>query len=542
MFCEKCGQQNETGVNFCINCGNKLAQDVPNRQLSQKSDSKTKSILKVIIPAAIALAIILIALTLTSGGPGNFYFASDSITIFKADGSFYISGNNNATFSLDSCSYISNVAYSMDGSKAAILTNEHVLWFVTTNEKKEVAEDVDSFTLSADGSTIAYLTDDGGTATLYVYDTSSGKKEKITDEAGFFAVLSPDGKSIAYTKIKSAADFELDGYIKMGNKSPEKLGENTVCFALSNGGQYLYYFKYDNNTWDASVYAKKGNKETKLFSTSTNDLDDIFFHFNRDLSQAIFSYDGKSYLCKNADEKVKLINADIIEIITPANSRYVKLFGDSLPSVAYGLEDLSNIVLLTDNNSLEYLNKKAETTTIETNCTQVQLSEDGKTLYYLYDGDKLIRKNLAKIDAAEEEIADDIMSYVVSTDGSKVYYVNYIQELYYIRKGSSKPKKIADDVRDDSLCITSDGNVALYLADYNNGLYTLYYSMNGGKKKKIADDVYKVMTTTTSAFYLADSDKSGYDLYRSKNGTKFEKLKEEVGDDIISSQKTKIDF
>lgn len=572
MICENCGEKCQNKSNFCKKCGTPIYQaeqpesvhsgSVSDAQANFVSPSVKKFPFKIIIPVAAVIIILLVAVSfLFSGKSSNVMLQTNFFDVFYTDNLCYMTFNNEKLkLPLENSNKLSGLKTSMDGSKAATVVYDDedsedngigTLWYITVKDKIMVSNGVyRDFYMSDDGNTLVYLKDikkyDRYTSgTLYKYSCSSKKNVWISDDVITDTIaLSPDGQSICYVKDFDENTYEFTGYIKNREKSPESFGKNKLCIAISNNAKYIYYAKLDCETDTESLYVKKGNNETKL-CRELRDITGFYLNsnyshaiFNSDYSQVIFNSEGKSYICKNAGDKVKLLNYEIDYFILPENTQFSHKPPCYLDCSVCGVKEFSNIVVRTDNNVFIYINDKNESSIIDNspkklieategytsyNITQVFLSRDGKTIFCCDPENRLFKRNLDGEISEKINLFDNVTNFVVSPDNSKLYFVNTDNELYYV-KGSGKPKKLADDVQKSSLCISADGNVAFFLVDYLKGSGTLYYSKNGKNKSRIADDVYDVTTTPVGAFYYSeyDNDNRTYDVYLSSGSVKFE--------------------
>ena len=584
MWCTKCGSQIQENEKFCRKCGSPVQlpeQPVETAPVDQDSQPETeqpqaeqtqaeqtlaidpqqttgvqqygqeaesaapakKNMMPVIIGAAAVLVVLILAIVIVSSlfSIPSVMVMSGSIKMVNADGELVVMGDNSPKYKLNAAS--SNTQFSMDGKTGAVLLDASPedggeLYVITAKGKEKVSDGVFGYIMADSGNGIAYFKDfdsSARSAVLYLYDRGSKKSTKVDSDvyfdfnSAFVGCISPDGKSVGYITEFDQDDLEFTGNVKTSGKNPEKLEENALPLAISNNGSHIYYaiYKSDNGSTDTVFYVKKGDQETKLASTDSSGS--LYFFFNSDYSQMIFNYDGKSYITKNGGEKVKISSKGVTGILAPgtAQRRYQYSIIGNIYTI--GFKDLSNIVLVMSDNSLAYLNSKAEVDSIVSEYKGgLYVSKDGKKVYFISSGSNLYKKTLGN-DSDKESIADDVVSFVISPDGSKIYYVNDEEELYYI-SGSSKPKKVADDVS-GSIAISGDGSTVYFLADYKDYSGTLYSSRDGGKKTMINDEAYSVETTINSVYYYSNYDSANgtYDVYRSDNGSKFTQMVSEAG-------------
>lgn len=558
MWCEKCGEEYRIGEKFCKKCGVQLKQPAdpaiqqsnavqedsmktvlanpatPAAPISKSSAASQTSHIKVVLPIIIAVILVILCirpLGLFSSHPMSAMKATDTITAFESEDSVIISGSMNTKHVIDAA----NVIYrqdSLDGSKSAILANgeeQGELWYITAKNKIKVNDGVHKMVMATGGSCVAYLTDydeSMKTAVLYLFDASTKKSTKVADEvfAETSICISPDGKSVGYAKDYDTEADEFSGYIKNGKKSPVKLGRNTLCMAISNGGKYIYYLKYNSDTDTSSFYVKSGDNETRLVSNTSSYMNGsaIAYLLNADYSQLIFNFDGRSYISKNGKEKEKLASAEIESILVPHNTQMAYWHNDIMYFVVYGVKNFNNFVANTSTFSLIHINGKEESTSLASAVSKSAVNKTGTEVFFIDHSHSLYKIKLGHGNEEKIKLAEEAADFILTSNSSRLYYIGIDSTLYYV-SGSSKPKKIADDVYSSSLYLSSYGNTVFFLADYQSNSGELYYSKNGGKKSKIASDVYQTFTTPSSAFYFSsyNSSDNSFDVYRSNGGVKF---------------------
>lgn len=561
MRCSNCGKEYKAGDKFCFQCGSPLQQlegqtvqqtnvveaRAPFITVSNSADNaakntgnarpgKNKKALKVILPIFLAVILAIICLNyfgIISLKSIGIFSSSDTITAFESDVSLAVSGGGNPKISLN-MDNLRQLQYSLNGSKAAGLINYTdndggELWYLTAQGKTKISDGVTDYVIADNGGGVAYFKDydtAGQTASLYLYNAGSKKDTKVADEVYALGpvCISPDGKSVSYIKDFDTENREFSGYVKIGGKTPEKIGTNSISIAISNKGKYIYYLKVDMDNGTSSLYARQGKNETKLVSSETTS-DNANYLLNKDYSQIIFTYNNRSYISKNGKDKEKLVSNIISSLVIPndVNLKYNNKGNLNIYCITYGVEDFSSFTALTEENSLIYVNNNDESNVLDKNITLSAVDKAGTEAYFIDSTNDLYKMKLNDENAEKTRIAEQVTNFKITPDGSRIYYVNTDNELNFI-KGSSEPKKIADDVEPYSLSLTSDGGTAFFLVDYISESGELYYSKNGGKKAKIVDDVYRVITTLSGTYYYTnfESSDSTFDVYRRTGGTKFE--------------------
>ena len=448
-----------------------------------------------------------------------------------------VSGSNNAMFTIDGEVY--NGSFNLDHNKAVLLSDYRtnsggVLWFVTPSGATKIAEDVMAFQFSDSGNGIAYFTNydsNENLATLYLYDSSSKRHTMVTDYAYFNGsdmegvAISPDGRSVTYIGDVDDRNGDFTGYISIDGKTATEIGQRMAAVAISDSGRHIYYLWVDNNG-NTSLHAKYGQVENRLVRdvSSWNT-----FMLNSDYSQILFSYDGRTYISRNAAERERISGDEISWLVRPRGEKvrgYLNnLFRDGtslyLSVRVYGISSFSDFVARTS-EGLAYYDARLEPNKISGTSTRIiaEISSDGKSLYYTTDTNRLYVVNPTVPDADRQEIDRNVASFAASADGKSVYYVKDEGELFY-SSGTDTPRKIADDVEKSSLAMTYSGDRLFFLVDYKGDSTggDLYVSNNGGARTRIAgaNEVVQVMTTPANAFYI----NSRGEVFRSNGDERF---------------------
>jgi len=448
-----------------------------------------------IIGGAIVLAIIAIILLVSLLRGSSGVTSSDHIAIFTDRDQVIISGNNNRQFTIDGEFW--DMQRSLDGSRAAILVDydrNHggTLWYVTTSRATLVADDVVEFQLSDTGRGIAFLTDldrnDAGQ--LVLFDTSNSRSTNITDEVIYFTI-SPDGRTVAYAVYLGSNEFR--GYVRSG-RSSDRIGDNVMPIAVSNGGRHLYYLRVTSHGWnfDASLHVRSGRTQNRLLPEVPWDMNIML---NSDYSEILFTDGDRTFISRNGSDRTVVSRSIIEEILMPTHGQ-VRFTEDV---AVYGVRTFANTVAVT-RYSVESINRRFETHNVTRNLGWGLpfVSEDGRTLHFLDNRDRLMRVDPTRENAEAVEVARNVRSFAATADGSRVFFVNEDDNLYHIR-GNRNPSRIAVAV---SPSLIVSGNRVFYLTDMHHTRGgDLNVSNNGGRGSRVAQDVLRVWSTPTNVFY-----------------------------------------
>ena len=203
--------------------------------------------------------------------------------------------------------------YSTDGTSLAVIldrdsTKTGKLMYCDGKSVLEVANGVDSFQLSNDGSTIAYLTgtyEHGVGGSLYLFDCNSGKTRFISDGASRLFTLSPSGDAIAYCTFYEADNADaLQAFFCVNNGEEQDIGKDCYCVALTDDGSTVYYVRKLED--GEEFYAMHNGKIRLLAHPYSADLNipNPFAQYclNNDCSQVVFGNGSEIYFSVDGGE------------------------------------------------------------------------------------------------------------------------------------------------------------------------------------------------------------------------------------------------
>lgn len=530
MICSKCGASIPDEAAFCPQCGAKdpaqpvqtaqtvqgqpaqgqfaQAQPAQNTQPAQYTQPaqnapkanplggvtakiKNNKALKVGILGGAALIVIIIIIAViaaNAGGGSAFTMVENGYMSFTMDGEsryFY----NGELISKTTEPFMNN-RLSPNGKAQAIVADGTLYYFKGT-DVKTVAEDVNTITISDDGSTLAYLAEN----VISVYNGSSKTVAELDSDERFSSmVLSPDGGALVYF-VEKNGKYKAYGW-KGGE--PVSLGSYSYGF-VSNGGSVFYGINEKNKAY----YVKNFDESTKESLGAYFSL----YGITADKRGIIFSGDGKCRVFDPSFKEVKTFSADYVDIAYPSGAFHY-------------LPDVKSFVMYSDGKLYRVTLKGGEydKTVLARNVDAYQLSADGKTIIFKRN-DTLYRASALKVTENPEKLAENVRTFSANSSLSDIYCTTYDDELLYI-KGKGKTEKVESD-RPDSFTALENG-VCFYTIDDE------YKYSTGGKGKRCdgvgeADDSYGSYSTSANTVY-AFSD--GY-IYTSQDGKKFTKTKVE---------------
>ena len=398
------------------------------------------------------------------------------------------------------------------------------LYVINGKKLQKIAEDVCDYEISVSGKGISYLVrndsdedDKFTTYTLSLYNVGNKKTTTISDEvASSSTAIAPNGKSVAYYEgDEGDEEYEIEYTLMYSNgKKTEKITSNEVnLVGMSNNGKYIYAVRAnkDEEKTEYTLYSYNtkgdGNKLGKIDSEYGYSVS-----FNKDLTQVMFTNDGKTYISTKGKEAVKAYSGEL-SLVTPANAAYSYRVNpvSNLYNHAYIARDGEN------NRSVMLIKKNSDKNVrLASKASNVQIDNSGEYLYYLYDGEDARVTKISYGEKATEKftvLAEDVDGFIATPNGKYVYFVSD-GTLYSTngQKGGKKTTVCSENV--DGADVSSKGNL-YYIYDGD-----LYVTSNGKKGKKVLSDVEEVYCTASGEIYAETADA----LYASTGAKKLKKL------------------
>lgn len=539
MLCPKCGAENTDQAKFCTACGammetaaapiseeafaNETVAAEPVAEAAPKKDlfAPLKPLLEKVRPLTekvqplmekyklfvvgglgILACVVCIAILCAIFGGGNGYDAYKHEIDYKIkDGQvFIIYDAKKAKATGLEAESIDESQTSIDGKILVLLTDNGDLAFVKGTKLTKVATEVEGFMISADGTGIVYLVDDGDDETLYLYNTVNKKAKKITsDFAEDSIAIAPNGDSVCYYEQKEGDD-EPTLMLFKGSKSKKVTSNETYVVGMSNNGKYIYAIAEDDEG-ESFLYRYNANGNKDKIGPCNAPL----FYFNEDHTQVIY-YNGeggnyKSYLSINGKEGKKMSSSIARPLLPESTQEFQNGYSITVPA-----KDLYNKVYVcqNDNNSSVWYIRKNPDKSVKLvgNASSVTLSEDGKRVFFMSD-EELKVLVVKKGDRAADKavvLAEDVEDYVVTSNGKKLYYLSD-KAVYCVNAKNGKGKKtVASDEVSSSLYINGK-DVVYFIKDGD-----AYATKNGGKAKKVVSDATRLAYTANGIVYVHTED------------------------------------
>ncbi len=543
MKCPNCGNDCADGARFCTECGCRFqdsanapeataeqpkkqpeeqersavparpASEAPRRADRPRNTKKNKKLLFAVAAAAVLIVIIAAAVAVGAMRKVSGYtvevktrYATPEPHLLVDDrGMCYdLSEYDVSTYSLFT---------SLDGKTAAVLGKKHasdvsgVLLLICDAKLSKVADGVYDCAVSDNGASVAYAVSGDETGLLYLYNVkkqasslvsggiysplSSSGLPDIFDLGvlrGMF-VLSPDGRSIAFTK---KVNDGTRAYVSVKGSEPVPIAADSYPVALANNGKYIYYIRRSISLTEYNYkFSVASGDEVRHLSLDALHLGDALI-FNRDRTEVIFADDGITYMSRKGAERQRIASGEISGIVVPgdgaARSESFPFIG--VCSMIYARKTIGGSAFIS-NGGLYYLDRALEISVISSNFGGASIAPDGRSLYYIDTssgrdgsyGSIYYLDDIEKNGSKELVTADIEATDISAPDNMKGVYVRDLDRtLWYVTRNGKKQKRICDelvdwcvDVRDGGVWFTS----ALEDSD------TVWYSSRGSKKKSV---------------------------------------------------------
>ena len=397
----------------------------------------------------------------------------------------------------------------------------------------------------------AFLSSDGKSAfvqkdeMLFLIDFSSGERTTVMDGMVFNSpkaytsewALSPDRKCFLY-EAYNYANKKSELYYYNGQNN--KIGENLDAVAVTEEEGIYFIDRQDSGLYfmgspeseralvlsGEKIKLRLTNKDhTQLIVTVRNGFDtsmhDIYFIEKGTEATMLSEYMGE----------------DIWQVNNIGDRDAPLDFRDSVFLCYYENNNQYTNHYLTGNLDFELINSMVS--------RSQSLRDDGKTLFFLggyrfhpadENSGKGVSGDLTKLNVEDrsnfEILAEGVVAFSISSDLQMVYFINEYDELYY-QNGNSVPVKIADDV--DRMTISHD-DYLFFLVDYDseNNTGTLYACTDEKDKEIVADNIYRLYSTSAYTIYFTKSDALNRDIYITTSGKEFTCILEDVQVDAVS--------
>lgn len=326
---------------------------------------------------------------------------------------------------------------------------------------------------------------------------------------------SPDGKTVAYVKYPDTINNgETEAFYSVNGGEPISLGKGVITLGISNNGDYIYYYKVNQNK-KKDLYVKRNNKSFQL----TDDL--RYIYFNRDLTEIMYSTHTDSYICINGKNTARIKSKVVNDVIIPKSG--IKKKSSTGDYVIYGVDTFRNKVMVCDTKTLYLITDKFETIEIDNELNikkQIVISQTGDKLLYVDNENNLVKVTDLQAKLKKEVISSRIKSYAASLDLSHVYYMNDIERLYF-RYEDFPSIKIDSNVI--SMHMDTMKNMVYFIKKESNEWPLFYYDINN-EKTNIVKTNHNIQILEAKNFGITYWVRKGayFDVYFNKKQDEFE--------------------
>lgn len=470
MKCSYCGKNNKEGALFCKRCGIGLPPAPPpggrpeagTTALTDPAPVQDHTDASPAAPAAPAkptkrkkqLWLVLAALLVAAAALAIVIFANSRGEILPS-GSSYSVANTDVFYRGESVipegASVKATAVDLDGSTVGALTEDGLLYCFTDGRVDLAARYVDSFDVSAEGTHIIY-TDENGL--LWSFDCSEPENAPVcicNDLVSADFAVSPDGKTVILNKQTD------DSLYLFSDRKLTVIGEKLSPVAVSNGAKHIWAYSGDEN----ALYHcdKRGNRSyvrggviDNVYLNSTHEELALSTRSGEDIVITMVSFGANEPIeVANSNASLRPVRTvsgiEMAEQPTFMSGRVI-----TCPYKSFDKRVFSGGMLVRfDKTGSTVLEPKQSGLTF--------MTDDYGTLFYCSDGALLRTKPGSGTEP--EKVASDVIFYLPSTNGSRIWYLGADSVLYSMR--GTSVTAIAPQV-DDFRC-TPNGNDAIYIKD-----------------------------------------------------------------------------
>ncbi len=563
MKCQKCGNDCAEGALFCTECGARFDSaanpagevsaaenptqkpegsdraPVPSRKVKKKERRASPYVFgtvtrkTLIIAATAVVALLLVAvlgILLVNRINSRSGYTVDVKTRFSTPTPSTLADDHGRLYDLAEYNITSyNIYTSLDGETAAILGRGDgpeaggVLLLLRKTALAKIADGVTDCTVSDNGAFVAYTVSGGETASLYLYDAKKQSSDLVSvgipikntsvqtalNEGHGAFVLSPDGRSIAFTKQVNNGGKRL--YVSVKGSEPVAVATDASPIALSNGGKYIYFLRQSISAteYNYKFSVSHGDDIRNLSLDAAHLGRDIIF--NADRTEVMFYDNGSTYISRKAGERQKITGYAIDGLIVPGDGAVQResLGFSGIRVSVYARKTVAGSAFTSD-GGLYFLNRGLEISCITSRFGGCAISPNGKSVYYIdASGSQSpnsgsgkvyylenIEKNGSKKPVSGELAATGILApdkfdgvYILDADGT----------VWYAPQNGRSQKRIADEVKHMNVDVKGGG---LYFTTELEDESAVWYSKRGSKKKEVARAERAVIADQASPSFI----------------------------------------
>ena len=421
---------------------------------------------------------------------GDFLLYEQNIEVISYENGLNILTDGTLLERLDTASQCQQFRSSMDGSVAAFLTEDQVLYLVEGQRVKKIAVDVQQFELSTTGEGLAYAQEAGDQCFLTLYNVPKRSSREITEHLTRMDFsLSPDGSNVAYYELRQGKEVLA---VNRKEKRHTVTSEATDLIGISNDGKQIYAIC--SKARDHSILCSfhyRGQKQ------ELGGISSISFKFNSDHRQIMYYSGGQTYISTNGQEGI-LVSSYPLYLVTAPNSQSTK----DTNAITYPVRSLFDHVYTCfdgESNSAWLIKKNPDKSIkLVSKVSGCTLDASNKYLYYLHEMKQLryIRLRDGK-DAAEhfQVLADNVDSYALTANRKLAYFTSN-SSLCTVSGKSGGTVKILCENTDSLTPVLNRGDWVYYLSEGQ-----LYASKNGRSGTVVAENIRSLYSSSNSVVY-----------------------------------------
>ena len=472
MKCAYCGKNNKQGALVCKRCGIALpvppppvrgeGEDAPNGgdhippegmngggsiniEPGNGNGKKTKRVRIAGIAAALAALIALVAVILSLAGSGNgtVFPVKKAYSVFLANewATVFYKGEDVTPVNFN----IEKTMLCSDGSVVCMLADNGSDLFVSREgETRDIAKEVNSFTLCVKGNKVVY-TDKKGL--LWIADT------KDSSAAPICVCSSPVENEYAVSPNGGTVLYSVGGKLFCWNGSSKELVDGMTAVSVSDGAGCIYAISNSDN----ALYAvSKRGKKTFIRSNLIAGVylnqahDEIVFSTDAGAGKIITmcSMRGKEprEVLNSSEEVVPVIPVNCI--MKAENQTYAEVF--TTPFKHFEGKYFAGA-------SLVKFSAKGSAVIEPVKCHDAATSKNGKTVIFI-NGSTLKRRTEGE--ASAETLAENCEDYIASTDCRIVWYTGFDNGSLYCLNGTVK--ELISPATIWGYAVTPDGKTAVF--------------------------------------------------------------------------------
>jgi len=532
MLC-KCGVTCPEGTAFCSQCGARFEKPavtmatgvqvtetvIPQVPLPPRNNMNPIIFVAIGGTMLLLLAAIMAVVFILLGGGSKFDFQSGGFNRISVENGFIITDSRGRTFEIDG--WLMYSATSLDGTRHAVLNEYGDLFFIYNGNMRRVAQDVVMFVMSADGSTVAFITDFSqrdNLGRLVVWQARNDAVRVVDGNAlPWSLAISPNGGTIGFSAYDDRGNMTC--FVSVNGGTPESIGRDRTIVAVSDRGRFVYYLNNANNT----LNVRSNGESVRL---STENLWGIMF--NRDLSEVVFVSEDSTFISVRGGSRERISNNSLGHVVLPM---YVQRSWVGNVNIL-GIRTFGGNVFAGWQNrglTLVYLDNNFETTTLASGVVSVAMANDGETIVYADTHGTLVRlENLSRHEPVETVLGTrlQVEHFVISSDASQVYFMNSQGNLYFI-SGASAPSRVSTDVRPFLLVMSPNSDTLFFLANAaRDGSGDMFTITRGGVPTRVsgANDVVNITVNASGVYYFERVSFNAIDVFRSSGNASFTRI------------------